>query len=111
MFPSAVPLCALLLLSAVSDGAWAQRTVNRCLDAHGQVLLSDRPCVSAAPIAVAAAAGPAGRSAQARPRRVSPACARLRDAIESAPLRRVRDDVVSDMRAEYSRGCDAAEPR
>ena len=111
MFPSAVPLCAFMLLSMACEGAWAQRTVNRCLDAQGQTLLSDRPCVSAAPAAAAAVAEPGGRVLPARQRRLSAACTRLGDAIDSASLRGVRADVVSSMRTEYTHSCDAGDRR
>lgn len=107
-----LPCVAVALSSLVGQPAWAQRVVNRCTDAAGQTLLSDRPCVSASPAPTAAAsADPGGRASPVRQRRLSPACTRLADAIDSAPLRRVRADALSSMRTEYAHSCEAEERR
>jgi hypothetical protein len=104
LFFRAAPLCAVVLWSAIAcQPAWAQRTINRCTDANGRMVLSDRVCVSSGP-AVSADAPPSDHAAEP-PRRQSMACTRLGDAIRSAPLRGVRDAVLSELRSEYARAC------
>lgn len=92
---------AALLLCIVSAPASAQSTVNRCTDAKGQVVLTDRPCVSE---------GAAQRGSDGR-RPSSMACTRLGDTIRHAPLRGVRPEVVDQLSAEYARACGDADVR
>jgi hypothetical protein len=121
-FARVAPLCAALLLSSLPHAAaWAQRTVNRCTDAKGQTVLSDRPCVSAP-----AQLGSYGPQQQAQPRyggaqstsyqpplqrapehlkHMSGECARLNEAIRTAPSRGLRYDVIRELRDEYAGKC------
>lgn len=92
---------ALVLLCIASAPASAQRTVNRCTDAKGHVVLSDRPCASEG----AAQRGTDGRL------RSSLACTRLGDTIRSAPLRGTRPESVEQMAAEYARTCGETDLR
>jgi len=85
----------LLLLGIASAPALAQRTVNRCTDAKGQLVLSDRPCASEG----AASRGTDGRQAS------NMACTRLADTIRHAPLRGARPETVEQQAAEYARTC------
>jgi len=122
-FARAAPLCAALLLSSfVHSAAQAQRSVNRCTDAKGQTVLSDRPCVASGPAQV----GSFGPQQQAPSRyggsqpmnyqaplqrapehlkHMSGDCARLNDAIRTAPARGLRYDVIRELRDEYASKC------
>ncbi len=86
---------AALLLCIAGTPASAQRVVNRCTDAKGHVVLSDRPCASEG-------ATPRGIDGRVRS---SLACTRLGDTIRNAPLRGTRPESVEQMAAEYARAC------
>lgn len=92
---------AVLLMCIASAPASAQRTVNRCTDAKGQLVLSDRPCASED----AAQRGTDG------PRPSGLACTRMGDTIRHAPLRGTRPEVVEQLAAEYARVCRGFEAR
>lgn len=113
---------AALLLAACCAGAWAQRTVNRCV-VGGQVVLSDKPCNAGGATQLTAIGPQAQPRTQSMPpsyqpglprapehlRYLSPECAQLNDAIRTAPSRGIGYATIGELRAEYGRKCSEDE--